>query len=38
MPRLMNGLEKSITASLEDVMVSGAMAKSATCSGIHAED
>ena len=32
MPRLMNGLEKSITRSRSDVIVSGAIARSAFCS------
>ena len=31
MPRLINGLEKSMTRSLMDEMVSGAMARSASC-------
>ena len=31
MPRVMKGLVKSITRSLEDVMVRGAMAMSASC-------
>jgi hypothetical protein len=36
-PRLMNGFEKSIYRSLSAVIVSGAMAKSASCVGHQLE-